>query len=107
MPYQLPKLKLGREEKKNFFQEDNAPVHTAKIAREFLLSQRMELLPWPAQSPDLNPIDNIWALLEPKLRARKPQPSKRSCAGTGDCRRMGRNSQRILPRFSAVNPPPH
>ncbi|CAB5366696.1 unnamed protein product [Rhizophagus irregularis] len=55
--------------------QDNAPVHTAKIARSFLTSSNIELFPWPAQSPDMNPIENIWSYIEVKIRQRDSQPS--------------------------------
>ena len=45
--------------KKFLFQENNAPVHTARVARSFLESLNIKLLSWPAQNPDINPIENI------------------------------------------------
>ena len=52
--YAVPTLKgfSQKTRKKYIFQEDNAPVHTSKIAREFLHSQNIEVLPWPPQSPN-------------------------------------------------------
>ncbi|CAG8595382.1 5925_t:CDS:2 [Cetraspora pellucida] len=45
------------------FQDDNASIHTARYTREWMEAENIQRLPWPAQSPDLNPIENM-ALLE-------------------------------------------
>jgi transposase len=51
------------------FQHDNAPAHRAHTVVEFLENSQVETLPWPAQSPDLNIIENIWGFMKAKLRA--------------------------------------
>lgn len=73
----VPTLKAHARKirKKFFFQEDNAPVHTAKIPQEFLNSQKVGRLSWPPQSPDLNPIEEMWSFVESGLRKRNEQPS--------------------------------
>ncbi|GFW93869.1 transposable element Tcb1 transposase [Trichonephila clavipes] len=41
------------------FQQDNVRPHVARIVRRFFVSYQIELLPWPARSPDLSPIENM------------------------------------------------
>lgn len=46
------------------FMQDNAKIHTARIVTEYLQSKQVVVLPHPPYSPDLNPIEIIWSVLE-------------------------------------------
>ncbi len=49
--------------RRRVFQQDNAKPHTAAITTAWLRSRRVRVLNWPACSPDLSPIENIWRII--------------------------------------------
>ncbi len=55
------------------FQQDLASAHTAKSTKSWLNDQDVGVLDWPANSPDLNPIDNLWSIVKRKMRNKRPK----------------------------------
>ncbi len=55
------------------FQQDVAPAHTAKSTKSWLNDHDVGVLDWPANSPDLNPIENLWGIVERKMRNKRPK----------------------------------
>ncbi len=51
------------------FQQDLAPAHTSK---SWFNDHGVTVLDWPANSPDLNPIENLWGIVKRKMRNTRP-----------------------------------
>ena len=50
------------------FQQDLAPAHPTKITKTWFKDRGINVLDWPANSPDLNPIENLWVIAKRKMR---------------------------------------
>ena len=51
---------------------DGAPAHKSRAVKTFLDEQNIEVLDWPGNSPDLNPIENAWNKMKNDLAKSRP-----------------------------------
>lgn len=59
---------------KFMFQQDNSRVHTANIVQKYFRKSKMTVLEWPVNSPDLNPIETVWAYIRRELDQYETDP---------------------------------
>lgn len=64
LPQSVQKMGIANQ---YIFQQDNDPKHTAGITKRYFDSKSINVLEWPPQSADLNPIENLWAALDSKV----------------------------------------
>ena len=53
--------------------QNNAPCHTAKSVKTFLSEEDVTVIEWPAESPDMNPIENVWKLQQKRPKENNPR----------------------------------
>ncbi|CAF4257351.1 unnamed protein product [Rotaria magnacalcarata] len=70
------------------FQQDNAPIHQLKVNLTWFKSQKINVLPCPSLSPDLNPIENLWN-----------KGTVKNC----DIEILGKNQRRTTPDFDRID----
>ena len=82
-------LRLGR---RCTFQQDNCPKHTAKTMQDWLRNKSLNVLEWPSQSLDLNPIKHLW-------RDLKIVVQRRSLSNLTELERICREEWEKLPKY--------
>jgi len=60
-------IQIMHVQKVGIFQQDGAPAHTANIVKNWFRDNSIQLLEWPGNSPNLNPIENLWELMKRRL----------------------------------------
>jgi len=59
------------------FQHDNSSVHTAHVVRDYLAKAKIKVLEWPTNSPDISPIERVWAYIDQRLNHYDEPPRDR------------------------------
>ena len=91
------------------FMQDNDPKHTSKLAQRFLEEENVNWWRTPAESPNCNPIENLWHELKEYLRREvKPRNKEELVSGIQDfwqtvdvhkCKRYIRHLRKVIPRI--------
>ena len=55
---------------------DGAPIHTAKVTKNCIKDIGLEMLNWPSNSPDLNPLENMWMICEDRVQKMERSKNK-------------------------------
>lgn len=95
-PYVLPiRNRIGQRFR---LVHDNARPHTARYTQQFLRNHQIETLLHPPMSPDLNPIEHVWDMLERQVRENYPNIENLASLVTALCRTWQRIRQRAIRR---------
>ena len=63
----LPQIREWYGQESWIFQQDSAPCHTGKSVKAWFAQNGVQVLPWPGNSPDMNPIETLWAVLKNEI----------------------------------------
>ena len=104
----IPSMQRLFGDNQYLFMQDNDPKHTSKLAQEYFARNRIEWWRTPPESPDLNPIENLWHELKEYLRrVVKPMTKDQLVQGIGQfwktvtvtkCRKYIGHLHKVIPK---------
>ncbi len=100
--FMLPSADQRFKDADLIFQQDLAPAHTAKNTKSWLNDHGVGVLDWPANSPDLNPIDNLWGIVKRKMRNKRPKRAEGHCQ-----RNLGFRTTSAVPQTDHLHATPN
>ena len=63
----IPQIREWFPEESFIFQQDSAPCRKAKLVMNWFAEKNIQVLQWPGNSPDMNPIENLWEQLKNEI----------------------------------------
>jgi len=66
----MPSIKQMPKKNEVFFQQDLAPWHTSNIVKDKIAKLKLNVLDWAPKSPDLNPVEMLWSILDKRLASK-------------------------------------
>ncbi len=85
----------------SIFQQDLAPAHSAKATSTWFKDHGIPVINWPANSPDLNPIENLWGIVKRKMRYARHNNAEELKAT------MGSHNTWAVPQTDRIHATPH
>ncbi|GFX65330.1 transposable element Tc1 transposase [Trichonephila clavipes] len=97
----LPHVRLFRGAVGDKFvsMDDNATCHRTLAVQDCLDSEGIQRLVWPARSPDLNPIENVWDALERQVAGRNYPPTNKNTLIRALTEEWDKLPQQLLDKF--------
>ena len=65
---------FGKNHTDTIFWQDSDPKHTCRRAKDRFKNHQINVMPWPACSPDLNPIEHLWKYILDRLNEYEQPP---------------------------------